>query len=62
MKVKFEKFRQACGVQAVACWEAVESGKLKVGELEHQVIMNVTRNHLGEAKTAPEAADTGWDS
>jgi hypothetical protein len=46
-KVKFEKFLQPCGVQAAACWEAVESGKLKVGELEHPVIMNATRSHLG---------------
>ncbi len=30
-KVKFEKFQQPCGIQATACWEVVESGKLKVG-------------------------------
>jgi hypothetical protein len=46
-KVKFEKFRQPCGIQAGACWEAVENGKLKIGELEHTVIMNATRSHLG---------------
>jgi hypothetical protein len=45
-KVKFEKFRQPCGIQATACWEAVESGKLKVGELEHPVVMNTTRSHM----------------
>ncbi len=33
-KVKFEKFRQPCGIQAVACWGAAESSRLKVGELD----------------------------
>jgi hypothetical protein len=37
----------AVRIQAAACWEAVESGKLKIGELEHSVIMNATRSHLG---------------
>ncbi len=45
-KVKFEKFRQPCGIQATACWEAVESGRLRVGELEHPVVMNKTRSHM----------------
>ncbi len=45
--MKLEKFRQPCGIQAAACWEAVKSGKLKIGELEHSVIMNATRGHLG---------------
>ncbi len=45
-KVKFEKFRQPCGIQATACWEAVESGRLRVGELEHPVVMNTTRSHM----------------
>jgi len=45
--VKFEKFQQPCWMQAAACREAVETGKLKVGKLEHAVIMNVTRSHLG---------------
>jgi hypothetical protein len=31
-KVKFERFRQPCGIQPTACWEALESGKLKVCE------------------------------
>jgi len=34
-KVKYEKFRQPCGVQPTACWEALESGRLKVGEAEY---------------------------
>jgi hypothetical protein len=45
-KVKFEKFQQPCGIQATACWETVESGKLRVGELEHPVSMNTTRSHM----------------
>jgi hypothetical protein len=45
-KVKFERFRQPCGIQPTACWEALESGKLKVGELEHPVAMNTTRSHM----------------
>ncbi len=45
-KVKFEKFRQPCRIQAMACWEAIESGKLRVGKLEHPVMMNTTRSHM----------------
>jgi hypothetical protein len=49
-KVKFEKFRQPCGIQATACWEAVESGELSVGVLEHPVVMNTTRSHMEESE------------
>jgi hypothetical protein len=49
-KVKFEKFRQPCGIRAAACWEAIETGKLKIGKLEHTVIMNATRSHLEEGE------------
>jgi hypothetical protein len=45
-KVKFEKFRQPCGIQPTACCEAIKNGKLKVGELEHPVVMNTTRSHM----------------
>jgi hypothetical protein len=45
-KVKFEKFQPPCGIQPTACWEALESGKLKVGELEHPVAVNMTRSHM----------------
>jgi len=45
-KVKFERFRQSCGILPTACWEALESVKLKVGELEHPVAMNTTRSHI----------------
>ncbi len=45
-KVKFEKFRQPCGIQPTACWEALESSKLKVGQLEHPVVINATRSHM----------------
>jgi hypothetical protein len=29
--VKYEKFRQPCGIQPAACWRALQSGRLKVG-------------------------------
>jgi hypothetical protein len=45
-KVKYEKFWQPCGIRPAACWEALKSGKLKVGELEHPVTMNGTRSHM----------------
>jgi hypothetical protein len=44
--VKYEKFRQPCGIQPAACWGALKSGKLKVGELEHPVAMNGTKSHM----------------
>ncbi len=44
--VRYEKFRQPCGIQPAACWGALESGKLKVGEVEHPVAMNRTRSHM----------------
>ncbi len=31
-KVRYEKFRQPCGIQPAACWKALENGKLEVGE------------------------------
>jgi hypothetical protein len=45
-KVKYEKFWQPCGIQPAACWGALKSGKLKVGELEHPVSMNGTSGHM----------------
>jgi hypothetical protein len=45
-KVKYEKFRQPCGVQPMACWEALKSGRLKVGEAEYPTTMNQTRSHM----------------
>jgi hypothetical protein len=45
-KTKYERFRQPCGLQPTACWEALESGKLKVGEREYPVVMNATRSHM----------------
>jgi hypothetical protein len=41
-KVRYEKFRQPCGLNPTACWEAVRSGKLKVGEVEYSMTMNQT--------------------
>jgi hypothetical protein len=52
-KVSYEKFRQPCGVQPAACWEALRSGKLKVGEAEYPTTMNQTRSHMaGEEECA----------
>ncbi len=45
-KVSCEKFRQPCGVQPTACWEALRSGKLKVGEVKYPTTMNQTRSHI----------------
>jgi hypothetical protein len=45
-KVKYEKFRQPCGIQPAACWKASKSGKIEVGEMEYPVTMNQTRRHV----------------
>jgi hypothetical protein len=45
-KVKYEKFRQPCGVQPAACWKALKSGRLKVGEMKYPTTMNQTRSHM----------------
>ncbi len=45
-KISYEKFRQPCGVQPAACWEAMRSGKLKVGEVEYPTTTNQTRSHM----------------
>jgi hypothetical protein len=45
-KVKYEKFRQPCGVRPAACWKALENGRLKVGEMEYPATMNQTRSHV----------------
>jgi hypothetical protein len=45
-KVSYEKFRQPCGVQPAACWEALRSGKLKVGEAEYPTTINQTRSYM----------------
>ena len=55
-KVKYEKFRQPCGVQPTACWKALESGKLKVGEIEYPVKMNQTRSHMARGCKTPVVA------
>jgi hypothetical protein len=33
-------------VQPAACWEALENGRLKIGEMEYPVTMNRTRSHM----------------
>jgi hypothetical protein len=48
--VKYERFRQPCGTQPAACWKALESGRLEIGEVEYPVAMNRTRNHIAGVK------------
>jgi hypothetical protein len=57
-KVKYEKFRQPCGVQPTACWEALESGRLKVGEREYPVVMNQTRSHMASEEECAKGCRT----
>jgi hypothetical protein len=45
-KVKYEKFRQHCGVQPAACWDALKNGRLKIGEIEYPTTTNQTRSHM----------------
>ncbi len=45
-KVKYEKFRQPCGIRPAACWKALESGELEIGEMEYPVTVNQTRSHM----------------
>ncbi len=45
-KVKYEKFRQPCGVRSAVCWEDLTNGRLKVGEMEYPTTMNQTRSHI----------------
>ncbi len=45
-KVKYEKFRQPCGVQPAACWGALKSDRLKLGEADYPTTMNQTRSHM----------------
>jgi hypothetical protein len=52
-KVKYEKFRQPCGIQLAACWDALESGRLKIGEMEYPVTMNRTRSHVAGEEGCP---------
>jgi hypothetical protein len=44
--VRYEKFRQPCGIQPAACWKALKSGRLEIGETEYPVVMNKTRSHM----------------
>jgi hypothetical protein len=52
-KVKYEKFRQPCGIQPAACWDALGSGRLEVGEMEYPVTMNRTRSHMAGEEDCP---------
>jgi hypothetical protein len=56
-KVSYERFWQPCAVQPAACWEALRSGKLKVGKAEYPTTMNQTRSHMaGEEGCAGNCA------
>ncbi len=44
--VKYEKFRQPCGIQPAASWKALESGRLEIGEMEYSAAMHRTRSHM----------------
>jgi hypothetical protein len=54
--MRYEKFRQPCGIQPTACWEALKNGKLKVGEQEYPAVMNTTRSHMAGI----EDCSGGW--
>jgi hypothetical protein len=55
-KVKYEKFRQPCGVQPRACWEALRSGRLKVGEAEYPMTMN--QSHMANEERCAGSCGT----
>ena len=57
-RVRYEKFRQPCGVQSTACWKALESGRLKVGEIEYPVKMNQTRSHMANEEDCARGCKT----
>jgi hypothetical protein len=44
--LRYEKFRQPCGIQPAACQDAPESGRLEICEMEYSVTMNQTRSHM----------------
>jgi hypothetical protein len=44
--VRYEEFGQPCRIQQAACWKALESSKLEIGEMEYPVTMNQTRSHM----------------
>jgi hypothetical protein len=44
--VRYERFRQPCGIQPTACWKALKSGRLEVGGTKYPVAINRTRSHM----------------
>jgi hypothetical protein len=52
-KVKYEKFRQPCGIQPATCWEALESGRLEIEETKYPVTRNQTRSHMAGEEGCP---------
>ncbi len=47
-----------CGVQPRACWEALRSGRLKVGEAEYPMTMNHTRSHMANQERCAGSCGT----
>jgi hypothetical protein len=54
-KVKYEKFRRPCGIQPAACRDALESGRLEIGEMEYPVTMKRTRSHMAGEEGCPRS-------
>jgi hypothetical protein len=52
-RVRYEKFRQPCGIQPAACWDALENGRLEIGEMEHPITRNRTRSHMAGEEGCP---------
>jgi hypothetical protein len=60
-RVRYEKFRQPCGIQPAACWDALESGRLRIGEVEYPLMMNRTRIHMtGEEGCSGSCRPQAW--
>ena len=45
-------------MQPTACWESLESGKLKVGEIEYPVKMNQTRSDMANEEDCARGCKT----
>ncbi len=58
--VKFEQFRQLCGVSAMACRDAAATGMLKIGTVEYIVDMNITKSHGSGSKDCPCGLQRGF--
>ena len=45
-------------MQPTACWEALESGRLKVGEVEYPMTLNQTRSHMANEEECAKGCGT----